>query len=210
MASASLDSEVNDQKITYDVIREEDTDEVIRLLKRTFFKVNKKYRPTCLSRVVWFSSCSFYFFFCCSIRFPEKGDEVVSQPPLRYLEKFPKLITLPSLNKLFAISNNSSFAQHKTVFNHKRKWESFLFDSTQFPPSLLLRNLIRDGKSCWGGFGCYVDVFLWIHFKRYQKITPMGASYVLSTQSFPTNSPLPCYVPVHIRYLWFDCSHEGK
>lgn len=42
MAAVTLEPEVKDQKITYEVIREEDTEQVLRLLKNTFFQVNRR------------------------------------------------------------------------------------------------------------------------------------------------------------------------
>lgn len=39
MAAASLEQEAKDPEITYSVIREEDTEQVLKLLKSTFFKV---------------------------------------------------------------------------------------------------------------------------------------------------------------------------
>lgn len=40
MAAASIAPEVKDQKITYEIIRKEDSEQVLKLLKRTFFKVS--------------------------------------------------------------------------------------------------------------------------------------------------------------------------
>lgn len=42
MASASLEPDTKDQKISYEVIRVEDGAEVVKLLKETFFKVRER------------------------------------------------------------------------------------------------------------------------------------------------------------------------
>jgi hypothetical protein len=42
MASASLEPDTKDQKISYEVIREEDSEQVVKLLKETFFKVRTR------------------------------------------------------------------------------------------------------------------------------------------------------------------------
>lgn len=39
MASASLEPDTKDQKLSYEVIRVEDTEQVLKLLKNTFFQV---------------------------------------------------------------------------------------------------------------------------------------------------------------------------
>lgn len=39
MAAATIEPEVKDETITYEVIREEDAEKVLKLLKNTFFKV---------------------------------------------------------------------------------------------------------------------------------------------------------------------------
>lgn len=40
MAASTLEPDIKDQKISYEVIREEDVEQVLKLLKKTFFKVN--------------------------------------------------------------------------------------------------------------------------------------------------------------------------
>jgi hypothetical protein len=55
MAATSLEPE---QKITYDIIREEDSEQVLQLLKNTFFKVSTSWlvaREKNLSRVWLFA-----------------------------------------------------------------------------------------------------------------------------------------------------------
>lgn len=39
MAAASIEQDIKDEKITYGVIVEQDTEQVLKLLKNTFFKV---------------------------------------------------------------------------------------------------------------------------------------------------------------------------
>lgn len=140
MAAAKLEE---DQKISYDVILEEDTADVLRLLKNTFFKVKS----------------SFFKKFCpfhpihSQFRFNERKIFVLIKV-LRNTIIIARSFYSES-QKLLTVHNNPSFlwkweTREENVIQSEKEMEKFFPYSTQFPSSLLLRKEVGDTGFSWG------------------------------------------------------------
>lgn len=154
MAATTIEPEIKDEKIVYEVIRMEDAEQVLKLLKNTFFKVKIPF-PT----NVWFSLQFPFTHFSIPLTFHSKRTSKEWREENRYNGSVAFHVFFANkchddatslhwtLNgKQLDVPNNPSFAQQKKMLREEnpysiteRKRETFLFYSIRFPSSLLLQ-----------------------------------------------------------------------